>query len=105
MVLRFRFVSRMVCYREVTVNAERHLHRVKGASAAHAATPMRSLGVHEDLGWDTARTSDTNWPKGCSVSCCTVSNKSWGKKAEGNSELCCLSSPVNVVCGRALTYW
>lgn len=63
------------------------------------------LGVHKDLGWDSARTSDANWPKKCSIPWCIVSNKIWGKKAEGNSEIWCLSSPVTVVCDRALPYW
>lgn len=43
--------------------AEQHLHKAKDFSASHADLSVRSLGVHQELGGDTARTADPKWTK------------------------------------------
>jgi len=44
----------------IFVLAEQCLHRVNPFSASHTTSPARRLGVHENLGGDTARTADPN---------------------------------------------
>lgn len=39
--------------------------------------------MQKELGGDSDRTTDPNWPKGCPKPCgIMLSNKSWGKKEE-----------------------
>lgn len=42
---------------------EQCLHRAKDFPASLAALPERRLGIHKNLGGDTARTADPGWPK------------------------------------------
>ena len=46
--------------------AKQCLDQVKDFSAS-PAQPARRLEGHKKLGGDTARTADTNWPKGYSI--------------------------------------
>ena len=46
--------------------AEQCLYQVKDFSASHAQ-PARRLEGHRELGGDTARTADPNWPKEYSI--------------------------------------
>lgn len=46
------------------VIAEQGLHRGKAFSASCTSSPVRGLGVHNELGGDTAGTADPNWPQG-----------------------------------------
>lgn len=74
------------------------LHRAKAFSAPCAALPARRLGVHRELGGDTASTGGPGWPKGYLISLChpiiVVSKKSWGKEGRsgGHSQCWHLSS-------------
>jgi len=45
---------------DVFVIAEQCLHRVKVSSASDTAPPASTLGVHKELGGDTAGTADPN---------------------------------------------
>lgn len=47
--------------------AKQCLHRVKGFSASHLTPTVRRAGGQNELGGDTARTSDPHCPKGCSI--------------------------------------
>ena len=47
--------------------AEQCSHSVQVFSASHAAPPASGLGVHKNLGGDTARTADRSWPNGYAI--------------------------------------
>ena len=49
------------------------LDQVKDFSASHAQ-PARKLEGHKELGGDTARAADPNWPKGYSIPCDVTSS-------------------------------
>lgn len=45
-----------------------------------------NLGVHRELGGDTARTADPNWPKGCPIACGAMwDNNTGGVGGRGHS--------------------
>ena len=52
--------ERFLLYRDVFVVAEQCLHRAKGFAASHTTPPVSRLGVHKELGGDTAGTADPN---------------------------------------------
>lgn len=63
---------------DVLVIADQSLHWVKDFSISHPTPPVRRLGVHKRLRGDRARTADSNWPVGYSISYDIMhSSKSW----------------------------
>ena len=69
--------------------AEQRLHRAKAFSASHPTPQASRLGVHKELGGDTAGTADPNWPKGYSIlydmSCSAY--KAGGRRRKGGTRL------------------
>ena len=57
-------IEMFLLYRGVFVTAEQCFHRVKAFSAPHTTLPVSGLGVHKELGGDTAGTADPNLTKG-----------------------------------------
>lgn len=68
--------------------AKQCLHRGKSICLPCAALPAWGWGVHKELGKDKTSTADTDWSKGCPVSCgIMLSSKSCGEKTRrGNME-------------------
>ena len=61
MGLQFGFMLKTVLITQGCFSyAEQSLHRVKAFSASHPTPPARRLGVHKELGGDTAGTADPN---------------------------------------------
>ena len=58
----------------------------------------RNLGVHRELGGDTARTADPNWPKGCPIACGAMWDKNIGGLA-GEATVAERQGGHQVACG------
>lgn len=52
------YAGNIVDNRDVFITAEQCLHRVEAFSASQDTPPVSRLGVHTELGGDTARTGD-----------------------------------------------
>jgi len=54
-------MKRVLLTQDVLVSAEQKcLHSVNTSSASHVSPPASRLGVHKNLGGNTARTADPN---------------------------------------------
>lgn len=81
MMVCFGFVLKH-CRQHISVLpiAEQHLHTIKIFFPTLPPPPVGRLGMGKRLGSNTARTTDPNWMKGCSISyAIMLSHKSSGK--------------------------